>query len=104
MFGQLTYLIWLALFIGLPLAALLRWRRLLWARRRALAWVTAGSLVGGWAWDALSVKLGIWYYEPANTVGVWMLGLPLEEWLWVAGVTWLFSALTVVLAESSAEA
>jgi lycopene cyclase domain-containing protein len=100
MFGSLTYLIWLACFIGLPLLLLFAWQgRAVLRRGRGLAWVVAGSLVGGWAWDALAVRVGLWYYDPANLVGWWALGLPLEEWLWIVGVTLLFGGLTVVLAE-----
>ena len=62
MFGNLTYLLWLALFIGLPLMILLRWRRALWDQRRALGWVLIGALGGGWVWDALSVPWAVWSY------------------------------------------
>ena len=99
MFGHITYLIWLALFIGVPLLGLLRWRAALWRQRRALGWATLGSLVGGWAWDAWAVQFGVWYYAPGNNVGWWFLGLPLEEWLWIVGVTLMFGGLTVVLME-----
>jgi lycopene cyclase domain-containing protein len=100
MFGANTYLIWLAYFIGIPLLALALWRgKALWRQRRALLWVTCGSLVGGWIWDALAIRFGIWYYKPENLVGWWWAGLPLEEWLWIAGVTLLFGGLTVLLAD-----
>lgn len=99
MFGQLTYLIWLGLFIGLPLFGLLRWRQLLWRRRRALGWATLGSLVGGWLWDMLAVRFALWYYDPAHIAGIWFGGLPLEEWLWIVGVTLLFGGITVIFAE-----
>lgn len=98
-FGRYTYLLWLFLFIGLPLIALLRWRIWLWQQRRALAWTLLGSLVGGWLWDAAAVRLALWYYEPGRIAGIWWLGLPLEEWLWIVGVTLLFGGLTVVLKE-----
>jgi lycopene cyclase domain-containing protein len=102
MFGHLTYMIWLALFIGLPLLALfVVGRRALWRRRAALGWTLAGALVGGWAWDALIVRIGGWYYDPNNILNIWLVGLPLEEWLWIAGVTLLFGGLTVLLAERS---
>jgi lycopene cyclase domain-containing protein len=102
MFGTLTYIIWLALFIGLPLLALLiAARRALWRQRRALGWVLAGALVGGWAWDALAVRLGSWYYEPGNILNAWVGGLPIEEWLWILGVTLLFGCVTVVVEERS---
>jgi lycopene cyclase domain-containing protein len=99
MFGRYTYLIWLALFIGIPLLLLLIQHRALWQRRVALAWVVVGSLVGGWAWDALAVQLGLWYYDPNNLFGWWWFGLPLEEWLWIVGTTLMFSGLTVILAD-----
>ncbi|SRR5258706_8278858 len=100
MFGTLTYIIWLGLFIGIPLLALaVAARRALWRRRRALAWVLLGALAGGWAWDVLAVRLGAWYYDPRNILGWWIGGLPVEEWIWIAGVTLLFGCVTVVLAE-----
>lgn len=100
MFGAFTYLIWLALFIGVPLLALAVWRgRALWQQRRALFWCTVGSLVGGWVWDGLAVRFDLWYYAPENLVGWWWAGLPLEEWLWIVGVTLMFGGLTIVLAE-----
>ncbi len=99
MFGKLTYLIWLGLFIGLPLLGLLYWRQRLWHQRRALGWTTLGSLVGGWAWDMLAVRFNLWYYEADHIVGLWFGGLPLEEWLWIVGVTLLFGGLTVILCE-----
>lgn len=98
-FGALTYLIWLAVFVGLPVLALLRWGAQAGERRRALLLVMLGSLAGGWLWDALSVRLGIWFYAPANILGVWLAGLPLEEWLWIGGVTLMFGLLTVALVE-----
>jgi lycopene cyclase domain-containing protein len=100
MFGSITYIVWLALFVGLPLLALLIGaRRALWRRRRALALTLAGALAGGWAWDALIVRLGAWYYDPRFILNWWIAGLPLEEWLWVVGVTLLFGGLTIILEE-----
>lgn len=100
MFGQMTYMLWLLLFIGLPLVLLFIWRpRPLWRQRRALGWTLAGAFVGGWAWDVLAVRLGAWYYAETNIVNIWIGGLPLEEWLWIAGVTLMFGAVTVILKE-----
>jgi lycopene cyclase domain-containing protein len=100
MFGSLTYVIWLALFVGLPLLALaVGARRSLRRQRRALLWMLAGAVGGGWAWDALAVRLGAWYYDPRNLLGWWIGGLPIEEWIWIVGVTLLFGCVTIVLAE-----
>ncbi|MFN8492547.1 MAG: lycopene cyclase domain-containing protein [Caldilineaceae bacterium] len=94
-----TYLIWLSIFLGLPLLVLLRWGHWLWRQRRALALTLLGSLVGGWGWDALAVRFRLWHYDPNNIVGLWYWGLPLEEWLWIIGTTLLFGGLTVILME-----
>ncbi len=100
MFGQATYLIWLAIFIALPIAILwLRWPREIWGQRRALAWTAAGALVGGWLWDGIAIQAGVWYYDPASIAGLWLLGMPLEEWLWIVGVTLMFGSVTVVWME-----
>lgn len=99
MFGNYTYLVWLFCFIGLPLILLLRWRKQLWRQRRALMLTLLGALVGGWVWDALAVRLGLWHYDPARIAGAWFGGLPLEEWLWIAGITLLFGGVTVILVE-----
>jgi lycopene cyclase domain-containing protein len=99
-FSSLTYIIWLALCIGLPLLFLaVAARHALWRRRRALALVLLGALAGGWAWDALAVRLGAWYYDADNILGWWLGGLPIEEWLWIAGVTLLFGCVTIIIAE-----
>ncbi|HNP74166.1 MAG TPA: lycopene cyclase domain-containing protein, partial [Kouleothrix sp.] len=71
----------------------------LWPRRRALAWTLLGALAGGWAWDAGIVKLGTWDYIPEHIAGVWIGGLPLEEWLWIVGVTLMFAMLTILIEE-----
>ena len=85
--------------MGVPLLALWPWRNALWRQRRALGLTVLGALVGGWAWDALAVKVGVWFYDSDNIAGVWFLGLPLEEWLWITAVTLMFGGLTVVLME-----
>ena len=58
-FGEYTYLIWLLLFMGVPLLVLLYWRGWLWQQRRVLCWTLLGSLVGGWLWDAAAVRVNL---------------------------------------------
>ena len=100
MFGQMTYIFWLIVFIGLPTLLLFVWQpRALWRQRRALGWTLVGAFVGGWAWDALAVRLGAWYYRESNVLNIWIGGLPIEEWLWIVGVSVMFGALTVILVE-----
>ena len=99
MLGKYTYLLWLFFFMGVPLLLQLRWWRLFWQQRRAILWTLLGSLVGGWLWDAAAVRFNLWYYEAERIAGIWWFGLPLEEWLWIVGVTLLFANLTVLLVE-----
>jgi lycopene beta-cyclase len=101
----MIYLTWLALFIELPLLILaIVGRRQLWRRRGALAWMLLGALILGGAWDRLAVVAAIWYYHAANISGVWLGGLPLEEWLWISGTSLLFGGLTVLIHERRSHA
>jgi lycopene cyclase domain-containing protein len=105
MFGAATYLIWLASFIGVPLLVLIALNpAALGQQKRALGLAVLGALVGGWLWDAAAVRVGLWYYDPDHIFGVWILGLPLEEWLWIMGVTLLFGGVTALLKAREAQA
>ncbi len=91
---------WLALFLALPLALVWATRgRLLWRCRRALGLTLLGALLLGGLWDALAVRVHIWYYAAANIAGLWLLGLPVEEWLWISGTALLFGCLAVLVKE-----
>jgi lycopene cyclase domain-containing protein len=48
--------------------------------RALLAAVTPVVIVFG-GWDLLAVHHGEWWYSGRYTLGVWLLGLPVEEWL-----------------------
>ncbi len=56
-----------------------------------------GGIIFGLPWDYLSIKEGIWNFSNERIVGVWLLGLPIEEWLFFIFVTLLFSTITLVL-------
>ncbi|GEM_PF-470831 len=98
MFGPNTYLIWIGLFLGLPILVLaVIGGKIWWRERRALAWTLLGSACGGWAWDFSAIQLGFWSFNGIHQTGIVFLGLPLEEWLWILGVTFLFAGLTLIL-------
>lgn len=92
----MTYLNFLLLFLGLPLAGLaalhLRdWRRPPAARaagrparRVALLVVAVHSLIAlvyTTPWDNYLVATGVWYYDPALVLGITFGWVPLEEYL-----------------------
>jgi lycopene beta-cyclase len=90
----MTYLGFLALFLGLPIAVLgaLTWRdarrgRAALAapagRRAAVALVihVAIALVYTTPWDNYLVATSVWWYDPARVLGVTLGWVPLEEYL-----------------------
>lgn len=97
-----AYPIWLALCVALPLALVwLRYGGILARHGWALGWTTLGALVLGWLWNATAVRSGVWYYTQPETLGLWWLGLPLEEWFWMGGVSLLFACVTIVFKEQA---
>jgi len=89
------YLAFLLLFFLLPLVPL-AWlcRRSLVRYRRTLAWSLAFVCLIGGPWDWLSWKTGVWRYDSSPTVGLWLQGLPVEEF---AGFYLLGTLLIVTL-------
>lgn len=77
-----VYLIFLLVFFAVP-GALLGWahRDLVSRCRRPLLWCFAFVFTLGAFWDWLAVRTGVWRYDSAPTLGVWIDGLPVEEFL-----------------------
>jgi len=44
------------------------------------------TTIGGYFWDYIAIKDGIWYFP--NILDIWILGIPIEEWLffWVTTI------------------
>ncbi len=85
----MTYLSFLLLFLGLPLAALLlallAARRAPQARLTRVAWAAVGAhillaLVYTTPWDNYLVATGVWTYARARVLGVTLGWVPLEEY------------------------
>ncbi len=77
-----VYLIFLLLFYGVPTVALcVLTRDRLRKYRRTLFWTFAFVFTIGWLWDWASVRTGVWRYDTAATLGVWLGGLPVEEFV-----------------------
>ena len=95
-----SYPIWLMLFLILPLALLWMFKyRTLKKYIGVLALTIAGCLAVSVPWDILSVNDRIWYFAQPHIFGPSLLGLPLEEYVYIAGVGLLSSSLTVLLWE-----
>ena len=93
-----VYLIYLLIFFAIPVG-ILGWvvRKDLIRYKRTILWCLAFIYTMGWVWDWLSVKTGVWRYDSAETVGLWLDGLPVEEFIgfYLLGA---FFLITVILA------
>jgi lycopene cyclase domain-containing protein len=75
------YLGFLLIFFGVPALVLAFYVRREIARYwRTGVWVLASVYAGGFFWDWLSWRTGLWRYDTAPTLGLWIGGLPVEEY------------------------
>ncbi len=89
---MLSYWIWLAAFIFAPLIALAIWKR----EKLARYWKTPllcglGAIAFAYSWDAFAIRNGLWGFPQQEILGVWLLSLPLEEWVFIFSVSALVS-------------
>lgn len=92
------YLVFLFLFFavpGLPLACL--GRRELVKYRTTVLWALSFICTIGAVWDWLSWKTGVWRYDSGRTLGLWLGGLPVEEFIGFYLLGTLFIALVSIL-------
>lgn len=94
------YLTFLLIFFLLPVLVL-AWplRRDVLRYRRTGLWLLAFVYAAGGVWDWLSWRTGLWRYDSAPTLGLWITGLPVEEYLgfYVFGTAWMFLVVLAVL-------
>ncbi len=96
--GREMYLVWQLLAIWLPAALLtiLYWRFVKPARV-AIGLAVVAGLAFGLPWDWVMIKTAVWTFDPKTIFGVWVAGVPLEEWLFIIGTVWLFCVVTLIL-------
>ena len=95
-----SYPLWLFLFLILPLALLWIFKfQTLMKYKWALVFTTIGCLLIAVPWDILSVNEHIWYFSKPYILGVWLLGLPIEEYVYITFVAVLSTSVTVLLWE-----
>lgn len=80
--AMLSYWIWLAVYVFIPSIIVLIWKKdLIKKYKRTVVLCGIGSLIFAVPWDYFAVGNGIWWFPPAEIIGVNVLGLPIEEWL-----------------------
>ncbi len=77
-----VYLVYLLAFFAPPVLAL-AWLLRREARRfpRTILWSLLFVYALGLPWDVLSTRTGVWRYDVAPTVGIWLDRLPIEEFV-----------------------
>lgn len=99
-----VYLWFLIFFFALPLA-IVGWfgRRRIFRYKRTVSWSLLFVYTLGWLWDWLSYRTGVWRYDSAKTLGVWIDGIPVEEFVgfYLLGTLFIVSVILLVLRRSS---
>jgi len=81
----LSYWAWLCVYVFAPILAMLVWRRDTIIRRwKTVLFCAIGSLGIAVPWDHFAIMGGLWRFPPGEVIGIWLLGLPLEEWLFIS--------------------
>lgn len=76
------YLLFQLIFFAFPLSIVLFVTKgRIFRYKRTLFWIFVVVYTAGLFWDWLSVRTGVWTYDVGNTLGVWIWGLPVEEFL-----------------------
>lgn len=61
----------------------------------------SGTVIGG-VWDLVAVHgFGLWYWREEGIIGLWVLGIPVEEWLFFPLVSVMIATITLMLKERS---
>lgn len=92
-----AYPLWLLLFLILPLGLIWTFQfRTLMRYRWPLLLTGIGCLAIAVPWDMLAVKDHIWYFSEPYILGVWLFGLPIEEYVYILFVALLSASVTVL--------
>lgn len=93
----MAYLIWLSIFVWLPTLLLFIFNfKLLWKYKITLLHVMFFALIFSIPWDLLAVNTHIWFFPTSNNLGIFIGGLPLEEYLFIICVALFAGCLTII--------
>ncbi|KKU91041.1 MAG: hypothetical protein UY21_C0013G0024 [Microgenomates group bacterium GW2011_GWA1_48_10] len=77
------YIYWLTIFLASPIILYVFIDRKIFTENRKIFSKTLfGALIFGIPCDIIGTFLGIWFF-PKKLIGLWLFGLPLEEYLFV---------------------
>jgi len=95
------YLLWLSIFVISPLMIvwLIKFQDL---KKYGVVLILTliGAFIFSVPWDIIAVRERVWYFKEPQILGILLLGLPIEEYLFIISVTLWGSTLTILLWES----
>lgn len=91
------YILWLAIFGILPnaLIGIANFRKLAPFKKVFVKALLGSSLIY-LPWDNLAIKNRVWFFPDNSILGIWILGIPLEEWGFLIFMIILFTSLTLL--------
>ncbi|MBI4114645.1 MAG: lycopene cyclase domain-containing protein [Candidatus Niyogibacteria bacterium] len=95
------YVLFQLIFFAFPLSILLlavKEKIKIFRYKRTLFWMFAVVYTAGLFWDWLSVRTGVWTYAVGDKIGVWLWGLPVEEFIgfYLLGPMLIISVIAVI--------
>jgi lycopene cyclase domain-containing protein len=64
---------------------------------KAIFMAPIGSIIVSAPWDYVAIRDHIWYFQKPFIVGIYILGIPFEEYLFYIFMTLLFAMITVLI-------
>ena len=93
----MSYIQWLGIFFGTPLAIMFLTNWTVFEENKKIFLKTAiGSFIFGFPWDFFMINFHRWYF-PKPLLGISIVSVPLEEFLFGLLITWLVTYLTLIL-------
>ena len=101
---MLNYWIWLAIYVFLPMLLMLAYKGKLLSRyKKTIILCGIGSLTVAAPWDYLAIQRGQWWFPPEGILGIWVFGLPLEEWIFISFIGMEICMLALVFVRETHE-
>lgn len=95
-----AYLIWLTIFVWVPIVGLWAYKpKVMWRYRKTLALCIFWALVFSIPWDVWAVRVNVWMFPADTNLGIILGSLPLEEYFFIIFVTLLVASFTLLLKE-----
>lgn len=93
-----SYPIWILIFLVIP--TLILWMlnfSYFTSHLKVFKLAILGAILFSLPWDFIAIKEQIWLFEKPYIFGLWILGLPIEEWFFITLVTILFTCITLII-------